>query len=294
MTRIADRIEAALGVRPADVGPLSGGCVGDVRRATLPDGKVVVVKLDDGPEPRLDVEGAMLRYLRERSDLPVPGFLHDEPRMLVIEFIDPSGADADASSGDDPQTHGADLLAALHDVTSDSGDFGFGADTLIGGLRQPNPWTTSWLEFFRDQRLRYMAHAALDAGRLPKRVLDRVETLAGRLGRWLPTTDRQPAPSLIHGDVWGGNVLAGRRRIAGFIDPAIYYADAEIELAFTTLFGTFGERFFRRYAELRPIADGFFEERRDLYNLYPLLVHVRLFGGGYVGQVEATLGRFGV
>lgn len=79
-----------------------------------------------------------------------------------------------------------------------------------------------------------------------------------------------------------------------FIDPAIYVAHAEIELAFTTLFSTFGAAFYERYAEHRPIAEGFFEQRRDLYNLYPLLVHVRLFGGSYVGSVENTLGRFGV
>ncbi len=79
----------------------------------------------------------------------------------------------------------------------------------------------------------------------------------------------------------------------GFVDPAIYYAHPEIELAFTTLFGTFERPFFDRYHELRPIAPGFFEERRDIYNLYPLLVHVRLFGGSYVSSVERTLRQFG-
>ena len=118
----------------------------------------------------------------------------------------------------------------------------------------------------------------------------RLETLAGQLERWLT----EPRPALIHGDLWGGNVLAASGRISGFIDPAIYYADAEIELAFSTLFNTFGKAFFSHYNELRPLAPGFFEERRDLYNLYPLLVHVRLFGGGYVGSVERTLKRFGV
>jgi fructosamine-3-kinase len=86
--------------------------------------------------------------------------------------------------------------------------------------------------------------------------------------------------------------LPCRGRIAGFIDPAIYHADPEIELAFSTVFGTFGEPFFRRYAELRPIRPGFFEVRRDLYNLYPLLVHARLFGGGYRSQVSRIVSRF--
>jgi fructosamine-3-kinase len=81
--------------------------------------------------------------------------------------------------------------------------------------------------------------------------------------------------------------------VAAFIDPACYWADAEVELAFTTLFGTFGEVFFRRYREHRPMEPGFFEARRDLYNLYPLLVHVRLFGGAYLASVQRTLAHFG-
>jgi len=82
-------------------------------------------------------------------------------------------------------------------------------------------------------------------------------------------------------------------RIAGFVDPAIYHADPEIELAFSTLFSTFGAPFFERYDEIRPLNPGFFEVRRELYILYPLLVHVHLFGGGYLGGVEATLKKLG-
>ena len=111
----------------------------------------------------------------------------------------------------------------------------------------------------------------------------------GKLERYIDSGTR---PSLIHGDVWGGNVLARGGRIAAFVDPAIYFADAEIELAFSTLFGTFGEAFFDRYRQIRPIAPGFFEVRRDLYNLYPLLVHTRLFGASYAASVKRSLARF--
>ncbi len=135
-----------------------------------------------------------------------------------------------------------------------------------------------------------MGGQALAAGRLPKRLMGRLEALAGRLERWLEEPEH---PSLIHGDVWTGNVLCRRGRVAGFVDPAIYYAHAEIELAFSTLFGTFSGTFFARYGEIRPLRPGFFEERLDLYNLYPLLVHVRLFGGSYAASVERTLKRFG-
>jgi len=119
----------------------------------------------------------------------------------------------------------------------------------------------------------------------------RIEKLAARLGEWI---DGAGAPSLIHGDMWSGNILVSGERITEFVDPAIYHGDAEIEIAFATLFGTFGDAFFARYNELRPIRPGFFEARRDLYNLYPLLVHARLFGGGYGMRVDSLLDKFGV
>lgn len=135
-----------------------------------------------------------------------------------------------------------------------------------------------------------MATDAAALGRLPVSFLGRLENLCARLDEWLVEPAR---PSLLHGDVWTTNVLAAGDRITGFVDPAIYYGHPEVELAFTTLFGTFGEPFFSRYQEIRPLPPGFFETRRDIYNLYPLLVHVNLFGGGYVHTVESTLRRFG-
>jgi fructosamine-3-kinase len=187
------------------------------------------------------------------------------------------------------EENAAELLAALHAITAPM--FGLERDTLIGGLPQPNPPTASWLTFFAEYRLLAMGAQAVAAGRLPTAVFTRIEKLAGRLDRWLTEPTQ---PSLIHGDVWTTNVLAQHGRVTAFLDPAIYYADPEIELAFITLFGTFGEPFFRRYTALRPLAAGFWEERRDLYNLYPLLVHVRLFGGSYVNSVARILTRFGV
>jgi fructosamine-3-kinase len=224
----------------------------------------------------------MLRYLREKSELPVPKVYHSSEALLLMEFM-PGGGNVSAA-----QEHAAELLAALHDITADA--YGHERDTLIGSLSQPNPWTSSWVDFFRDQRLLYLARIASEAGRLPATLRARVEGLAGRLGEILEEPER---PALIHGDVWSGNVLAEGNMITAFLDPAIYHADLEIELSYISLFGTFGEPFFRRYAELRPIRPGFFEERRHLYSLYPLLVHVYFFGGHYVDSVEGTLARLG-
>lgn len=275
------RIEAATGKTVARVSPLGGGCVGDVFRIGLTGGDRLVAKIADAGG-NLALEGFMLGYLK-KAGLPVPDVVLADDDLLLMTWIDGSNAiDGDA------QVHAADMLAALHGHTQ--ADFGFDRATLIGGLEQPNPPTESWRDFFRDHRLLYMAGEARRVGNLPTRTMARVETLAAQIERWI---EEPPAPSLIHGDMWGGNVLAKNGRIAGFVDPAIYYADAEIELAFSTLFSTFGDWFFRRYAERRPIRPGFFEERRDLLNLYPLLVHVRLFGGSYVQSVERTLAKFG-
>ena len=166
--------------------------------------------------------------------------------------------------------------------------FGLERDTLIGPLDQPNGWIESWRDFYAERRLLPFGRSALRAGGIAGETMDRIERLCADLADHLA----EPAhPSLVHGDLWGGNVIAGQGRIAGFIDPAVHYAHAEVELAFTTLFGTFGERFFARYREHRPIAPGFFEARKDLYLLYPLLVHATLFGSGYGRQADAILRR---
>jgi fructosamine-3-kinase len=224
----------------------------------------------------------MLAYLRGHSDLPVPQVLAREADLLLLELL--PGGDA---LGEQAQAHAAELLAALH--ARSGPHFGFSRDTLIGPLPQPNPPAQSWIAFFRDHRLMHRARSAHAKGRLPTVALGSIERLAGRLERWLT---EPAAPALIHGDAWGGNILVAGDRVSGFIDPAIYWADPEIELAFGTLFGTFGRAFFDRYREHARLAAGFFEERRDLYNLYPLLVHAELFGGGYAADVARIAARF--
>jgi fructosamine-3-kinase len=270
------------GQRLVSTRPLAGGCIAEVLRIDLGDGGALVAKVADPAAGGLAVEARMLRYLAAHSNLPVPRVLHADDGLLLMEFIDSSGG-LDAGA----QGHAAELLAELHGLTAPA--FGFDWDTLIGPLAQPNPRTEDWRDFFRDQRLLMMGRQALDSGRLPAPSFAALERLCGKLDRYIDSGSR---PALIHGDVWGGNVLARKGRIAAFVDPAIYYADPEIELAFSTLFGTFGEAFFERYQEIRPVAPGFFEVRRDLYNLYPLLVHTRLFGGSYADSVARSLARF--
>lgn len=257
--------------------PLSGGCVGEVLRLDLSDGARLVAKLGPGLEP----EAWMLRFLAGRTDLPVPRLLHGDDGLLLMEFVESGDALGSAAQAD-----AAHHLAALHAIPGEC--FGLERDTVIGGLRQPNPPTALWRDFFRDHRLLFMARKALEHGRLYTAQMRRIETLAAKLESWI---DEPPHPALVHGDCWAGNVLCRAGRVAAFIDPALSYSDPEIELAFGTMFGTFDEAFYRRYDEISPIRPGFWEVRRDLYTLWPLLVHVRLFGASYLGAVERILDR---
>ena len=272
-----------LGTAITAMRPLSGGCIGEVSRIDLADGRRIAAKVDRGSKPRLDIEGYMLRYLREHSALPVPEVLWSEPRALIMTFA--SGESHFSARG---QAHAAELLAALHGVAGPA--CGLERDTLIGGLHQPNPHTISWVDFFREQRLLHMAREAHREGQLSAHLLARIDRFAADLGNFIA---EPPHPSLLHGDVWTTNVLAENHRITAFLDPAVYYGHPEVEFAFTTLFGTFGPAFFEAYNALRPLEPGFFEVRRDIYNLYPLLVHVRLFGASYLGGVTTTIARHG-
>ena len=259
---------------------MHGGCVSEVFRADFADRPALVVK--HATEGGLAIEGFMLDYLAEETDLPVPRTRHVSERILVMDHVE-----ADGRAGAATEREAAEQLARLHDISAPA--FGFDRDTVIGGLPQPNAWCEDWCDFFRERRLRHMGRLAYQRSRLPGETLADLETLCDRLEDFL---GHGPRPGLVHGDVWSGNVLTHRGRVAAFIDPAIYVADPEVELAFIELMSCFGPAFFDRYAELRPLDPGYRDCRRDIYNLFPLLVHSALFGGPYPGQVRATLRRY--
>jgi fructosamine-3-kinase len=278
---LSQRVQDTLNRTPTGARPLPGGCIGEVLRLDFDDGGApVVAKI--ARQGGLEPEGYMLEVLNARSELPVPEVLSSDDTLLLMTYIDGNGG-----LGAEAQRDAAEHVAKLHAVRGPH--FGLERDTLIGPLHQPNPQSDRWIAFFRDHRLRYMADVAKDRGRLGAKQRDKIERFAGKLEQYL---EEPSHPALLHGDLWGGNVLTKGNRIAGFIDPAVYYGHPEIELAFSTLFGTFGRPFFERYAELAELRPGFFEARRDIYNIYPLLVHAAAFGGGWGDQAIATVERF--
>jgi fructosamine-3-kinase len=283
--RVKERLETALGATVTALAPMPVGFGLIGFKVDLADGLRLAVKTRQSARVDLRLEGYMLGELARLSTLPVPAVHLSEPDLLVMDFIETDGR------GITPQVerHAAELIAALHAVPRPT--FGYERDTLIGALPQPNPEMDRWIPFFRDHRLLAMARAAEAEGRLPAKLRIRLERLAERLDIYLAEPRH---PSLLHGDLWTGNVLVRGQRIAGFVDPAIYCGHPEIELAFTTMFETFGPAFFETYESLLPLEPGFHELRSGLYKLYPTLVHVRLFGSAYLPPIERTLAQLGL
>jgi len=176
-------------------------------------------------------------------------------------------------------------LADLHRETHVT--FGLDHDNYIGSLPQYNTTSPSWSEFFIKQRLKPQLKMAAGKGFMNTSILNAFEKLFTKLQGLFP----EEVPALLHGDLWSGNFLCDSNQTPVLIDPAVYYGHREMDLAMSKLFGGFSPRLYEAYHAAFPLEKGW-QERVDLCNLYPLLVHVNLFGGGYVGQLQSSLRRF--
>jgi fructosamine-3-kinase len=245
--------------------PLSGGDVGEVVLAELGDGRRVVVKTTTY-DARLEAEG--LAALAA-AGAPVPEVLDVTTSRLVLAHV-----------GGPPDWTGLGrALAAVHRRVAAEG-FGWPHDNVIGPLPQRNGWWTSWPDLYLEHRL------APYLGDLPTAVARRLERAMG--GPLHDVLDHDAVPSLVHGDLWSGNIVAGR----WLVDPAVHHADRELDLAMLALFGDAPLAFHRAYEEAWPLDVGA-RQRRAALQLAPLLVHVRLFGAGYVTGVERRLDELG-
>ncbi len=276
-----EELSEALGQDIKRLDFLQQGQIGDIYLASVEDQRYVV-KTSEQTE-KLAIEAHMLEDLYE-AKIRVPHVIMSKESFLVLEHIETID-----QAKCTQELEAAKLLSTLHFVTNESRMYGYYYDTTIGPFPQKNEQTQyNWTLFLGQMRIMPMARRCYDAGKISKEMVERLERLCRDLYKRIDMSNIYP--SLLHGDVWSGNVLFEREG-ACLIDPAIYYGDKEMELAFILLFGTFGETFFNAYQEMHPLSDDFYESKVPLYQIYPLLVHVALYGGSYVGELERTLKR---
>ncbi len=264
--------------------PLGGGCINDVYRLHSSKASYVLKLNTRSKYPdmfKLECQG--LHELAESQTLGVPKVIacgdFEDQQYLLMEYITSNRADKNF------WILFAQDLADLHRVHGTN--HGLMNNNYIGSLAQINTPSNDWISFFISNRLWPLIRIAVERDVIPVRLVKRLEQLFVHV----PEILINGPPSLLHGDLWTGNILCGPDQKAVVIDPAVYYGHREIEIAYTGLFGGFDPLFYKVYQESYPMEKGY-EERFKIYNLYPLFVHVLLFGPAYLKPIEETLDHF--
>ena len=281
---IAGQISASTGIPfvVEEISSIGGGCINQAQRIEG-NGQTFFVKLNDAASlDMFEAEAAGLQEIRDSNALRVPEPVcwgkNDSRAWLVLEYVEMGKA----------STRGAEALgaglAAMHRRTSEK--FGWKRDNTIGATPQINTYASRWVQFWRERRLGYqlqLARANGHGGRF--QVLG--EKLLAKLDSFF--SEANQAASLLHGDLWSGNYSFDSEGQPVLFDPAVYYGDRETDIAMTELFGGFPAAFYAAYRESYPIDPGY-DVRKNLYNLYHILNHLNLFGGGYRPQAEQMMG----
>lgn len=283
---LQERIEELIDSKITAANTVSGGSINRAAKIETDDKNTYFLKWNgSAPDDMFPKEKRGLELLASSdSGLKVPDVISsgtdsDGINFLLIEFIQ------EGSPHKNSAENFGRRLAKLH--KNRAGNYGLDYDNYIGRLVQKNSRHDEWIDFFIEQRLAPQLKQAIDQGKLPVAVSKNFQRLYDKLPELLP---EEPA-SLLHGDLWGGNYFFDGEGEPVIYDPAVYYGNREIELAFTHLFGGFTADFYSAYNQSFPLQPNF-EERKDIYNLYPLLVHTNMFGGSYGRQVEGIVQQF--
>ncbi len=282
--RIAAQIETVTGepFRPAPPRDVGGGCISSA--IVLDDGKrALFVKLNQVELlDMFEAEAAGLAEIAATASIRVPQPICTGTTgalaYIAMERLSLSGG------GKHGAATAGEQLAAMHRATRDR--FGWVRDNTIGSTPQPNRESDDWIGFWGEQRLGFQLDLAARQG-YAGRLQQRGERL---LERFAALIDHAPSPSLLHGDLWGGNIGYTDADQPVIFDPAVYYGDREADLAMTELFGGFGADFYAAYNAAWPLDSGY-GVRKTLYNLYHILNHLNLFGSGYRSQAERMIDR---
>ena len=254
---------------------VGGGSINAAFILTAENGQRYFVKTNiPGQKAMFEAEALGLRAMAASETIRVPRPVcygeNQEQSYIVMECLDMLGRADQSALGE--------KLAAMHRVTADR--FGWEIDNTIGDTHQPNKWQDDWLDFWREQRLGNQLKLAAQNG-----YGGELQSLGDRLLEKMPVlfTGRDIAPSMLHGDLWGGNVAGLSDGTPVIFDPAFYYGDREADLAMTYVFGGFAPDFYASYQDAYPLDEGF-AVRKTFYNIYHIVNHLNMFGGGYHGQ----------
>lgn len=265
---------------------VGGGCInqayqviGQVSGQISDGNQTFFVKVNQASQVAMfEAEALGLKEMYDSQTIRVPKPICwgtvDGSAYIAMEWLELGG-------GGDAWGRMGEALAAMHQVTSDDG-FGWHQSNTIGSTPQPNPWTPTWLEFYREHRLRHQFRlAGRRGGRFPRQhelLMVLPDLLMGH----------DPAPSLVHGDLWSGNAAVTKDGEPVILDPATYFGDREVDIAMTELFGRFPAAFYDAYNSAYPLSPGY-GIRKTLYNLYHILNHFVLFGGSYEAQANRMI-----
>ena len=261
-----------------------GGCINPGGKLTTSAGTFFLKWNSARKFPSMfESEAKGLTLLRKDQAIAIPKVIgvneDSENQFLLLEFIE---------QGPKNKSYWKALgsgLATMHKATNNF--FGLDYNNYIGSLRQLNTESERWIDFFVKRRLNVQLKLAMDSGLAGSQMLKSFESIYLKLGSLLP----EEKPSLLHGDLWSGNIITTRSGEPCLIDPAVYYGCREVDVAMTKLFGSFPGEFYDTYIDTYPLPPGY-EDRFELYNLYPLLVHLNLFGAQYRNPITSILSRF--
>ena len=284
MTRqpvLAQHAEELLGSAVVATAPLAGGDTSSATKLRLSDGTTAIMKTHAHPPAGFfECEASGLRWLAEADGVPVPEVLAVDEDCLILRWVEAGKASADAAVAF------GQSLAATHAAGAPS--YGAETDGFISKLPLPNTPCDSWAEFYAVRRVLPYLKLARDRGAISEAEAALVEGVIGKLTGLLP----EEPPARLHGDLWNGNVLWGQESRVWMIDPAAYGGHRELDLAMLSLFGMpHLPRVFEAYQERAPLAEDW-EERIPLHQLFPLLVHAALFGGGYGTRAADAAARY--